>query len=80
MQTVGNELIHRYEKRESTINEWIARDESKDERIVNARLSEELYCQHCGKQDLCITDKSLMNRSESYEVDIFEKYFVKLGK
>mgnify|MGYP001316560323 CR=1 FL=1 len=49
MQTVGNELIHCYEKRESTIGEWMARDESLDERIANARLSDEPYCQHCGK-------------------------------
>ncbi len=69
MQTVGNELIHRYEKRESTISEWIARDESMDERIANARLSEEPYCQHCGKQGLRITDKSLMHRGENYEID-----------
>jgi len=69
MQTVGNELIHRYEKRESTINEWIARDESTDERIASARLSDEPYCHHCGKQGLRIIDKSLMHRGENYEID-----------
>ena len=69
MQTVGNELIDRYEKRESTISGWMARDESLDERIANARLSEEPYCQHCGKQGLRIIDKSLMHRGENYEID-----------
>ena len=69
MQTVGNELIHCYEKRESTIGEWMARDESLDERIANARLLEEPYCHHCGKQGLRITDKSLMHRGENYEID-----------
>ncbi|NCU29030.1 hypothetical protein EOM60_00260 [Candidatus Saccharibacteria bacterium] len=69
MQTVGNELIHRYEKREQTISEWMACDESLDERIANARLSEEPYCRHCGKQGLRIIDKSLMHRGENYEID-----------
>ena len=26
METVGNDLLRRYEKRESTINDWTARD------------------------------------------------------
>lgn len=69
MQTVGNELIHRYEKRESTINEWIARDEAKDEQIASARLSEEPYCHYCGKHGLRIIDKSLMHRGNNYEID-----------
>jgi hypothetical protein len=45
------------------------RDESKDTQIADARLSEEPYCQHCGKQGLRITDKSLMHRSEKHEID-----------
>ena len=69
METVGNELLSRYERRESIINEWMARDEAKDEQIANARLSEEPYCHHCGKQGLRITDKSLMHRGEKYEID-----------
>lgn len=69
MEAVGNELIHRYEKRESTINEWSARDEAKDERIASTRLNEEPYCQHCNKQGLRTTDKSLMHRGENYEID-----------
>lgn len=73
MQMVGNELIHRYEKRESTTSEWIVRDKSMDERIANARLTEEPYCQHCGKQGQRITDKSLMHRGENYDIDVPKK-------
>lgn len=68
METVGNELLDRYDKRDSTIIEWITRDEAKDERISDARLSEEPYCHHCGKQGLRITDKSLMHRSKTYKI------------
>jgi len=68
METVGNELIHRYEKRETTINEWTVRDKAKDEQIAGARLSEEPYCHHCGKQGLRIIDKSLMHRGENYKI------------
>lgn len=69
METVGNELLHRYEKRDVTISEWTARDEAKDEQIASARLGEEPYCHHCGKQGLRIIDKSLMHRGEKYEID-----------
>lgn len=68
METVGNELLDRYEKRDSTIIEWVARDEAKDEQITDARLTEEPYCHHCGKQGLRITDKSLMHRSKTYKI------------
>ena len=69
MQTVGNDLLDRYEKREQRIGEWMARDEAKDEKIASARLSEEPICHHCGKQGLRITDKSLMHRGEHYDPD-----------
>lgn len=69
MQTVGNELLDRYEKRDEHIREWMERDESKDEQISSARLAEEPYCHHCGKHGLRITDKSLMHRSEGYKID-----------
>ncbi len=65
MQTVGNDLLDRYEKRGERINEWMARDGAKDNQITTARLTEEPYCHHCGKQGLRITDKSLMNRKEN---------------
>lgn len=78
METVGNELIRRYEKRESTISDWIARDEAKDEQIAGARLSEEPYCHHCGKQGLRIIDKSLMHRGEKYEIDDPEEVLLML--
>jgi hypothetical protein len=69
METVGNELLERYENRDSKIQEWIDRDQAKDEHISSARLTEEPSCQHCGKQGLRITDKSLMNRGETREID-----------
>ena len=69
MQTVGNELLHRYEKREQYITESMAEDESKDEQIAAARLSEEPHCHHCGKQGLRIIDKSLMHRGKTYKID-----------
>lgn len=69
METVGNNLLRRYEQREETINEWVARDEAKDDQIAAARLTEEPHCQHCGKQGLRIIDKSLMHRSEDAKYD-----------
>lgn len=69
MQTVGNELIRRYQEREATIAEWITRDEAKDVQVSDARLSEEPYCHHCSKHGLRITDKSLMHRGDTYKHD-----------
>ncbi len=69
MQTVGNELLNRYEGREEYISEWMHRDEAKGNQIATARLSEEPYCHHCGKHGLRITDKSLMHRGEEYHID-----------
>lgn len=69
METVGNDLIDRYENRDSKIQEWISRDQAKDEQISLARLSEEPTCHLCSKQGLRIIDKSLMHRSETYEID-----------
>jgi len=78
METVGNELIRRYEKRESTISECIARDETKDDQIASARLTEEPYCHHCGNQGLRIIDKSLMHRGEKYDIDDPEEVLIML--
>lgn len=69
MQTVGNELLERYEKRDEHIREWMERDEAKDEQIASARLTEEPYCHHCGKHGLRIIDKSLMHRRENSKYD-----------
>lgn len=69
MQTVGNELLYRYESREQRISEWIERDEAKDKQIADARLAEEPYCHHCHKQGLRIIDKSLMHRKENAKYD-----------
>ncbi len=78
METVGNELLDRYEKRDSKIQEWIARDRAKDEQISSARLAEEPSCYHCGKQGLRIIDKSLMHRGETYEIDDPEEVLLML--
>lgn len=69
MQVVGLELLGRYENREQYITDWMTKDEAKDEQIAAARLTEEPYCHHCGKQGLRITDKSLMHRKENSKHD-----------
>lgn len=65
MQVVGLELLRCYENREPYIADWMAKDEAKDVQIATARLTEEPYCHHCGKQGLRIIDKSLMHRMEN---------------
>ncbi len=67
MQAVGLELLHRYENREQYLTDWMAKDEAKDSRIANARLTEEPYCHHCSKTGLRITDKSLMHRDGKHD-------------
>lgn len=69
MQTVGNDLLYRYENRERYIVERMAEDKAKDNQITSARLTEEPYCHHCGKQGLRIIDKSLMRRHENAKYD-----------
>lgn len=62
LQTLGNELLDRYENRDTRIADWIARDEAKDQQLANARLQNEPRCQHCGDEGLRIIDKSLLYR------------------
>lgn len=70
METVGNELLRRYEGREQMIAEWIDRDQVKNAQIANARLSEEPHCRHCGTvQGLRISDKDLMHRNKNTKYD-----------
>jgi hypothetical protein len=69
MQAVGDQLLNRYENRDQRINEWIEKDEAKDDQIANARLSEEPYCRHCSKQGLRIIDKSLIHRDDNAKYD-----------
>jgi hypothetical protein len=69
MQVVGNELVDRYNNRDTQIFQWIARDEAKDDQIASARLTNEPSCTHCGKQGLRIIDKSLMHRKDDHEFD-----------
>ena len=68
METVGNELVSRYNSREERIRSMMTDDEAKDDQIAAARLSEEPYCHHCDKQGLRITDKSLMHRGKTYKI------------
>ena len=69
MQVIGDELVRRYQERNSSIIEMIARDEARDAQISEARLSEEPLCRHCNAQGLRIIDKSLMHRGEEYKYD-----------
>ena len=69
MLMCGNELVDRYYARDEHIAKMMRDDEAKDDQIASARLSEEPYCHHCGKQGLRIIDKSLMHRNKSYKID-----------
>lgn len=69
MQVVGLKLLDRYENRDQCINEWIARDEAKDNQVDSARLNEEPSCRHCDKQGLRITDKALLYRGTHTSYD-----------
>ncbi len=69
MLMVGNELVERYDKRESEIQQMMASDQAKDEQIAAARLTSEPVCEHCGKTGLRITSKDLMHRGEDYAHD-----------
>jgi hypothetical protein len=66
---VGNDLLDRYDKRDEYISDWMAKDEAKDTKIADARLSAEPICQHCGKTGQRIIDKDLMHRGEEYTYD-----------
>lgn len=73
MQAVGLELLHRYENRDQYIDEWMAKDEVKDNQIATAQLTEEPHCGHCDKEGLRIIDKSLMHRGDAYNLDAPEE-------
>lgn len=66
MLMVGNELVDRYDKRETEIQEMMERDQAKDEQIAAARLTSEPVCEHCSKTGLRIISKDLMHRGEGY--------------
>lgn len=59
---VGNELVDRYDGRESQIQEMMARDKAKDQQVIGARLVSEPACQHCGTTGLRLTYKMLCHR------------------
>ncbi len=69
----------RWEDREKTIAEWIAKDESKDQQLQNARLTTEPVCQHCGKTGLRIISKDLMHRGDGYKWDDPEEVLIMLS-
>lgn len=73
METVGNELLSRYDKRDQKIADWMERDNAKDTQLAEARLAEEPRCRHCGEQGLRITDKDLMSKSDAGDLDDSEK-------
>lgn len=73
MEVLGNDLIRRYQERESEIIDMMARDAAKDEQIALARLQEEPSCRHCSKQGLRIIDKSLMHRKPDHKLDAPEE-------
>lgn len=62
MVFVGNEMVDRYDDRTRRIDEMMAADAAKDERISDGRLAAEPACRHCGKTGLRIIDKLLVNR------------------
>lgn len=69
LATVGDRLIDRYNRRDESIQDMMARDAAKDEQIAVARLREEPYCSHCHKLGLRIVNKTLMHRSATYNSD-----------
>jgi len=73
MQSVGMELLNRYENRDDCIDKWILDDESRDLQISNARLNKEPNCQHCDKDVLRIIDKSLMHRGDNNNINMPEE-------
>lgn len=76
---VGNELIDRYDSRESDIHEMMARDEAKDRQITDARLTVEPVCQHCCATGLRLTDKILLYR-DSFDKPEEVLFFLKCPK
>jgi hypothetical protein len=63
MVFVGNHLLDRYDKREESIRDRIAKDEAKDERLAVARLTTEPICQHCEATGLRLKSKMLHYRN-----------------
>jgi len=57
----------RWEKRNQTIERWIAEDKAKDRQLADARLTDEPECEHCGETGLRIISKDLMSRSEDLD-------------
>jgi predicted RNA-binding Zn-ribbon protein involved in translation (DUF1610 family) len=69
MEMVGNELLNRYDQRESEIHNMMAEDEAKDDQLADARLAVEPVCQHCGETGLRITSKELLQRRRDGKYD-----------
>ena len=62
MLMAGSKLVERYDEREADIQRMMSEDTIKDEKVAEARLSEEPICQHCSKTGLRIIDKMLHHR------------------
>jgi predicted RNA-binding Zn-ribbon protein involved in translation (DUF1610 family) len=58
----------RWQEREDTIRDWIARDEAKDLRLANATPATVPYCRSCG-EDMQITHKSYLHRERGKKAD-----------
>lgn len=65
-----------WEEREQTITEWMEKDEAKDRRLEEARLTKEPACEHCGQTSLRIISKDLMHRGDNYEDDNEDMLFM----
>lgn len=79
MIMVGNELVERHANRDTEIQKMMARDEAKDAQVSAARLTQEPFCEHCGKTGLRITSKDLLHRGENYKPDDLEEVLFMLN-
>lgn len=70
MLFVGNDLLDRYDKRDSEIALMMQKDQAIDERIAEARLETEPSCQHCHNEGLRIIDKMLIDRRDQDNEDV----------
>lgn len=53
-------LLPRYDKREATINGWMADDRAADQRLEQTRPTFDPACEHCGKYGLRLNLKNLL--------------------
>ncbi len=63
-------LLPRWEKRDSTINDWMRDDKLSDERLENTRPRTEPTCANCGQQGLRLVSKQLLHREGGTRQDV----------